>query len=96
MMFPSVARDFPPSLLWHFKLEDFASRITDFIGIGEKGSVGVLLDCESDGGRISVLTSIGNGDVESRSCKVREILLWSNYATCLLSWKKVAQASLLY
>jgi hypothetical protein len=40
-------------------------------GIGESGSVGVLVDRESDGGKVSVLTSIGDGDVESRSCKIR-------------------------
>ena len=43
-----------------------------FAGIGEKGSVGVLVDRNGNGGKISVLTSLGKGEVESRCCKIRE------------------------
>lgn len=42
-----------------------------FAGIGNPGSVGVLVDRESDGGKISVVTSLGDGEVESRCCKIR-------------------------
>lgn len=42
-----------------------------FAGIGEAGTVGVLVDRECNGGKISILTSLGDGDVESRSCKIR-------------------------
>ena len=41
-----------------------------FSGIGEKGSVGVLVDRESNGGKISILTSLGDGKVECRYCKI--------------------------
>jgi len=57
-------------------LERIEKKISDdmdafyFAGIGSEGSVGVLVDRESDGGKISVLTSVG-GEVESRSCKIR-------------------------
>lgn len=58
-------------------LERLEKKISDdmdafyFAGIGESGSVGVLIDRESDGGKVSILTSIGEGEVESRSCKIR-------------------------
>jgi len=58
-------------------LEKLEKKISDdmdafyFAGIGESGSVGVLIDRESDGGKISVLTSVGDSQVESRSCKIR-------------------------
>lgn len=42
-----------------------------FAGIGEAGSVGVLVDRYSNGGRICILTSLGEGEVESRYCKIR-------------------------
>ena len=42
-----------------------------FAGIGEAGSVGVLVDRDIHGGKISVFTSLGNGEVESRYCKIR-------------------------
>lgn len=42
-----------------------------FAGIGEAGSVGVLVDRDIKGGKISVITSLGDGGVESRYCKIR-------------------------
>lgn len=42
-----------------------------FVGLGNAGTHGVLFDREYDGGKISVLSSLGGGEIESRSCKVR-------------------------
>jgi len=42
-----------------------------FAGIGQQGSVGMLLDRDCEGGKISVLTSLGDGEIESRFCKIR-------------------------
>lgn len=56
------------------KLENDISKDMDafyFAGIGEKGSIGVLVDRDSNGGKIAVLTSLGEGEVESRYCKIR-------------------------
>jgi hypothetical protein len=50
------------------------SKNTDafyFAGIGDNGSVGVLVDRECVGGRICILTSLGGGEVESRYCKIQ-------------------------
>lgn len=56
------------------KIEKNVSRDMDafyFAGIGKPGSVGVLVDRDSSGGKISVVTSLGDGDAESRCCKIR-------------------------
>jgi hypothetical protein len=55
-------------------IEKNVSDYTDafyFVGIGEAGSVGVLVDRECSGGKISVVTSLGDGEAESRCCKIR-------------------------
>lgn len=58
-------------------LERLEKKVSDdmdafyFAGIGDSGSVGVLVDRDADGGKISVLTSLGEGEVESRYCKIR-------------------------
>lgn len=56
------------------KIEGNISKNMDafyFAGIGDKSSVGVLIDREYNGGRICILTSLGDGEVESRYCKIR-------------------------
>lgn len=44
-----------------------------FSGIGSAGSHGVLIDRDHDGGKISILSSIGTGEVEARTCRIRGI-----------------------
>jgi hypothetical protein len=56
------------------KIEKNISKDMDafyFAGIGDKGSIGVLVDRDTNGGKICILTSIGDGEVESRCCKIR-------------------------
>lgn len=56
------------------KIERKVSKDMDafyFAGIGKKGSVGVLVDREFSGGKISILTSLGEGEIESRYCTIR-------------------------
>lgn len=77
---PSVAPIFYGNLEFYEggeALEKIKKNMSDdmdafyFAGIGEAGSVGVLVDRESNGGKISVMTSLGDGEVESRYCKIR-------------------------
>lgn len=56
------------------RIKEFKPKDIDafyFAGIGKQGSVGVLLDRDCEGGKISVLTSLGDGEIESRFCKIR-------------------------
>jgi hypothetical protein len=41
-----------------------------FSGIGDEGSVSILIDRQTDKGKISVLTSLGEDKVESRFCNI--------------------------